>query len=298
MSIPCTRDQWDYVGSLAEERQWGPTLGLVAGIPVIATGKNYGDGTIEQLEPSGVFTLKSETNHRYSDTSAYEVNGWSLLYDNAISGSPMLFQGHWRPAIGTVIRSKWASSSFYVATYFRSLETRHKYSDIFPFKVCSENTDWRDVSLYSWPPVGILFGITCFASGEWTTWNNNFTSFVKSKPVKQEVSCTYSGTSPSVSVLWSALRNCNLFQVTGDDFEKARKAFATSASSARASLYHTTGFQTADSRQWPIGKTFLYLWALHWSNLPTNPLQLYFSALQSYSRQISNYNSAYNRTLR
>ena len=35
----------------------------------------------------------------------------------------MLFQGHWRPAIGTVIRSKWASSSFYVATYFRSLET-------------------------------------------------------------------------------------------------------------------------------------------------------------------------------
>ena len=60
---------------MAEERQWGPTLGLVAGIPVIATGKNYGDGTIEQLEPSGVFTLKSETSHRYSDTSAYEVNG-------------------------------------------------------------------------------------------------------------------------------------------------------------------------------------------------------------------------------
>ena len=134
MSIPCTRDQWDYVGSLAEERQWGPPLGLVAGIPVIATGKNYGDGTIEQLEPSGVFTIKSETSHRYSDTSAYEVNGWSLLYDNAISGSPMLFQGHWRPAVRTVIRSKWASSSFYVATYFRSLETRHKYSDFYLLK--------------------------------------------------------------------------------------------------------------------------------------------------------------------
>ena len=46
-------DRWDYVGSLSEERQWGPCLGLVAGIPVIATGKNYGDGTIEQLENSG-----------------------------------------------------------------------------------------------------------------------------------------------------------------------------------------------------------------------------------------------------
>ncbi len=45
--------RWDYVGSLPEERQWGPAVGLVAGIPVIATGKNYGDGTLEELDSSG-----------------------------------------------------------------------------------------------------------------------------------------------------------------------------------------------------------------------------------------------------
>ena len=51
-------DRWDYVGSLPEERQWGPAVGLVAGIPVIATGKNYGDVTIDELDNSG-FKIRS-----------------------------------------------------------------------------------------------------------------------------------------------------------------------------------------------------------------------------------------------
>jgi hypothetical protein len=53
-------DRWDYKGSLPEERQWGPAVGLVAGIPVIATGKNYGDVTIEELDNSGfkIFQVK------------------------------------------------------------------------------------------------------------------------------------------------------------------------------------------------------------------------------------------------
>jgi hypothetical protein len=51
--------QWQYVGSLSDERQWGPAVGLVAGTPVIATGKNYGDGTIEQLLSSGSCICRS-----------------------------------------------------------------------------------------------------------------------------------------------------------------------------------------------------------------------------------------------
>ena len=54
MSQRFLNHRWDWVGSLPEERQWGPAVGLVAGIPVIATGKNYGDVTLEELDNSGM----------------------------------------------------------------------------------------------------------------------------------------------------------------------------------------------------------------------------------------------------
>lgn len=43
-------EQWDYLGSLPEERKWGPALGLVAGISTISTAKNYGDNTVDELQ--------------------------------------------------------------------------------------------------------------------------------------------------------------------------------------------------------------------------------------------------------
>ena len=41
---------WRELDWLPEERQWGPAIGLVAGIPTMAGGKNYGDTTIDTLQ--------------------------------------------------------------------------------------------------------------------------------------------------------------------------------------------------------------------------------------------------------
>ena len=57
MAVPLTsllmpdqdEPRWTPLGSLPEERQWGPALGLVADVPIIATGKNYGDITFDSL---------------------------------------------------------------------------------------------------------------------------------------------------------------------------------------------------------------------------------------------------------
>ena len=73
MSIPLTsflqenqpKPQWSYLGYLEQERQWGPALGLVGGTPTIATGKNYGDVTIDKLENDYHWTIDRTRELRY-----------------------------------------------------------------------------------------------------------------------------------------------------------------------------------------------------------------------------------------
>ena len=36
-------------GWLPAQRQWGPSLGLVSGVPTIVAGMDYGDTTIDQF---------------------------------------------------------------------------------------------------------------------------------------------------------------------------------------------------------------------------------------------------------
>ena len=58
LSIPLTqflvpnqpKPEWQTYGFLPHERQWGPAIGLVGGVPTIATGKNYGDVSIDHVE--------------------------------------------------------------------------------------------------------------------------------------------------------------------------------------------------------------------------------------------------------
>jgi len=40
---------WETAGWLPAQRQWGPSLGLVAGVPTIAGGMDYGDETLDEF---------------------------------------------------------------------------------------------------------------------------------------------------------------------------------------------------------------------------------------------------------
>ncbi|XP_059088568.1 calicin-like [Tigriopus californicus] len=50
---------WQWVGSLPEDRKWGPALGLVNGILTVAGGQDYGDNTIDELSEENSFWRRS-----------------------------------------------------------------------------------------------------------------------------------------------------------------------------------------------------------------------------------------------
>ena len=67
MKIPVTslllpnqpKPRWSTLSHLPDQRQWGPALGLVGGTPVIASGKNYGDVTMDELRNEHWWTRDS-----------------------------------------------------------------------------------------------------------------------------------------------------------------------------------------------------------------------------------------------
>ncbi len=66
--------EWRWLGYLPEERQWGPAMGMVAGVPTLATGKNYGDTSIDSLDGGFYWRTSPSRNLTYKREFAASVS--------------------------------------------------------------------------------------------------------------------------------------------------------------------------------------------------------------------------------